>query len=157
MQSNSESRHCNPSQTTKALLRISKKKLRRLPHVFSRVWELPFRSDADMAVEKAHDCFCFMADTERIGVVRTHMVKIHPGDCGKGWWSVGIVAWSIRAWYVEISVIEFDVVGACWCGGYGVDFYEVKGHHMQNVEAVIGMMVDLWLYGNCVATMMLKF
>ena len=59
--------------------------------------------------------------------------------------------------HLHISVIEFDVVRACWCGGYGVDCYDVKGHHMQNVEAVIGMMVDLWLYGNCVATMMVKF
>ena len=62
-----------------AFLGISGKQLRRLPHVFSRVLELPFRSDADVAVEEAPDCFRFVAETERIGEVRTHTVEIHPG------------------------------------------------------------------------------
>ena len=55
------------------------KKLRRLPHVFSRVLELPFRSDADVAVEEAPDCFRFVAETDGIGDVRAHAVEIHPG------------------------------------------------------------------------------
>ncbi|XP_061376175.1 uncharacterized protein LOC133318200 [Gastrolobium bilobum] len=62
-----------------ALLGIAGKKLRRLPHVFSRVLELPFRSDADVAVEEAADCFRFVAETDGIGDVRAHTVEIHPG------------------------------------------------------------------------------
>ncbi|KAE8658354.1 putative protein binding protein [Hibiscus syriacus] len=60
---------------------LSNKKLRRLPHIFSRVLELPFRSDADVAVEESPDCFKFVAETDgRIGdVVRAHTVEIHPG------------------------------------------------------------------------------
>lgn len=57
------------------------KKLRRLPHVFSRVLELPFCSDADVSVEEAPDCFRFVAETEEddIGDVEAHTVEIHPG------------------------------------------------------------------------------
>ncbi|XP_004496716.1 uncharacterized protein [Cicer arietinum] len=69
----------NTASEAQALLGISGKKLRRLPHVFSRVLELPFRSDADVAVEEAPDCFRFVAETEGIGEVRTHTVEIHPG------------------------------------------------------------------------------
>ncbi|XP_057426892.1 uncharacterized protein LOC130720280 [Lotus japonicus] len=67
------------SSEAQALLGISGKKLRRLPHVFSRVLELPFRSDADVAVEEDPDCFRFVAETEGIGEVRAHTVEIHPG------------------------------------------------------------------------------
>ncbi|XP_058739616.1 uncharacterized protein LOC131611728 [Vicia villosa] len=69
----------NPASEAQALLGISGKKLRRLPHVFSCVLELPFRSDADVAIEEAPDCFRFVAETEGIGEVRTHTVEIHPG------------------------------------------------------------------------------
>lgn len=69
----------SPSSEAQALLGIAGKKLRRLPHVFSRVLELPFRSDADVAVEEAPDCFRFVAETEGIGEVRAHTVEIHPG------------------------------------------------------------------------------
>lgn len=59
------------------------KKLRRLPHVFSRVLELPFCSDADVSVQEAPDCFRFVAETEEeeedIGNVEAHTVEIHPG------------------------------------------------------------------------------
>ncbi|XP_039037831.1 uncharacterized protein LOC120175232 [Hibiscus syriacus] len=60
---------------------VSNKKLRRLPHIFSRVLELPFRSDADVAVEENPNCFKFVVETDgRIGdVVRAHTVEIHPG------------------------------------------------------------------------------
>ncbi|KAJ4830151.1 hypothetical protein Tsubulata_019939 [Turnera subulata] len=58
----------------------SHKKLRRLPHIFSRVLELPFRSDADVSVEEGPDCFRFVAGTDdAIGEVRAHTVEIHPG------------------------------------------------------------------------------
>ncbi|KAJ9182124.1 hypothetical protein P3X46_006150 [Hevea brasiliensis] len=57
----------------------SHKKLRRLPHIFSRVLELPFRSDADVSVEENPDCFRFVAETDNIGDVRAHTIEIHPG------------------------------------------------------------------------------
>lgn len=58
---------------------VSHKKLRRLPHIFSRVLELPFRSDADVSVEENPDCFRFVAETDNIGDVRAHTIEIHPG------------------------------------------------------------------------------
>ncbi|XP_052191379.1 uncharacterized protein LOC127800671 [Diospyros lotus] len=61
----------------------SLKRLRRLPHVFGKVLELPFRSDADVAVEETSDCFRFVAGAEGSGAfsgaVRAHVVEIHPG------------------------------------------------------------------------------
>ncbi|KHN14538.1 hypothetical protein glysoja_027147 [Glycine soja] len=63
----------------RALLGIARKKLRRLPHVFSCVLELPFRFDADVAVEEAPNFFRFMAETDGIDDVRAHTVEIHPG------------------------------------------------------------------------------
>lgn len=75
------------------------KKLRRLPHIFSRVLELPFRSDADVEVEEGPGFFRFVAETDGIGGdVRAHTVEIHPGvtkvkvlidtkdPSGKLWW-----------------------------------------------------------------------
>ncbi|KAF2285402.1 hypothetical protein GH714_003540 [Hevea brasiliensis] len=62
----------------------SHKKLRRLPHIFSRVLELPFRSDADVSVEENPDCFRFVAETDNIGDVRAHTIEIHPGSL-KSW------------------------------------------------------------------------
>ncbi|KAG6597440.1 hypothetical protein SDJN02_10083, partial [Cucurbita argyrosperma subsp. argyrosperma] len=60
---------------------LNHKKLSRLPHIFSRVLELPFRSDADVLVEENRDCFRFVAETDgRISDrVRAHAVEIHPG------------------------------------------------------------------------------
>ncbi|XP_022979495.1 uncharacterized protein LOC111479182 [Cucurbita maxima] len=60
---------------------LNHKKLRRLPHVFSRVLELPFRSDADVLVEENPDCFRFIAETDGniSDGVRAHAVEIHPG------------------------------------------------------------------------------
>ncbi|KAL1543258.1 hypothetical protein AAHA92_20259 [Salvia divinorum] len=58
----------------------SHKKLRKLPHVFGKVLELPFRSDADVAVEEGPDFFRFIAKTKvGGGRVRAHAVEIHPG------------------------------------------------------------------------------
>ncbi|KAK7270574.1 hypothetical protein RIF29_23813 [Crotalaria pallida] len=54
------------------------KKLRRLPHVFSRVLELPFPSDADVTIIEEADCFRFIAETDGMGDVRAHTVEIHP-------------------------------------------------------------------------------
>ncbi|KAF8114673.1 hypothetical protein N665_0034s0014 [Sinapis alba] len=58
------------------------KNLRRLPHIFNRVLELPLRSEADVAVEERHDCFRFVAETEGLcdgGEMRAYVVEIHPG------------------------------------------------------------------------------
>ncbi|KAL3626295.1 hypothetical protein CASFOL_029844 [Castilleja foliolosa] len=61
------------------------KKLRKLPHVFSKVLELPFRSDADVAVEEGPDFFRFVVEIEIdgndivAGDVRAYAVEIHPG------------------------------------------------------------------------------
>ncbi|XP_062108325.1 uncharacterized protein LOC133819165 [Humulus lupulus] len=66
--------------TSESRAGLAHKKLRRLPHVFSRVLELPFRSDADVSVEESADFFRFVAETEGFGVdVRAHTVEIHPG------------------------------------------------------------------------------
>ncbi|PIN03846.1 hypothetical protein CDL12_23625 [Handroanthus impetiginosus] len=60
--------------------RTPHKKLRKLPHVFSKVLELPFRSDADVAVEEGPDFLRFVAEIEVVaGGVRAHAVEIHPG------------------------------------------------------------------------------
>ncbi|XP_047151047.1 uncharacterized protein LOC124822970 isoform X2 [Vigna umbellata] len=69
----------NTMSEAQALLGIAGKKLRRLPHVFSCVLELPFRSDADVVVEEDPDCFRFVAETDGIVDVRAHTVEIHPG------------------------------------------------------------------------------
>lgn len=54
--------------------------LRRLPHIFSRVLELPFRADAEVEVEELPGFFRFVAETEGIVAgVRAHTVEIHPG------------------------------------------------------------------------------
>ena len=58
------------------------KRLRRLPHVFGKVLELPFPSDADVSVEEGSDCLRFVAnaDADAIGTnVSAHTVEIHPG------------------------------------------------------------------------------
>ncbi|CAL1396719.1 unnamed protein product [Linum trigynum] len=55
------------------------KRLRRLPHIFNRVLELPFRSDAEVLVEESTDCFRFVAEADDVGEVRAHTIEIHPG------------------------------------------------------------------------------
>ncbi|KAI5649172.1 hypothetical protein M9H77_35177 [Catharanthus roseus] len=62
----------------------SSKKLRKLPHVFSNVLELPFRSDADVEVEDTPEIIRFVAKIDLGGDVdvdglRAHAVEIHPG------------------------------------------------------------------------------
>lgn len=65
--------------------RNSLKKLRKLPHVFGKVLELPFRSDADVVVEEGPDFFRFAVkikvngSSPVVGDVRAHAVEIHPG------------------------------------------------------------------------------
>ncbi|XP_057963946.1 uncharacterized protein LOC131155055 [Malania oleifera] len=56
------------------------KKLRRLPHIFARVLELPFHADADVSVQETSDSFRFVAATDAVGEdVRADMVEIYPG------------------------------------------------------------------------------
>ncbi|XP_062209951.1 uncharacterized protein LOC133911637 [Phragmites australis] len=57
-----------------------KKDLRRLPHVYSKVLELPLPADTDVAVFEGPDAFHFVAAGARgTGVVRLRTVRIHPG------------------------------------------------------------------------------
>ncbi|ESQ47605.1 hypothetical protein EUTSA_v10021506mg [Eutrema salsugineum] len=71
-------RHHNPT-------REPGKNLRRLPHIFNRVLELPLRSEADVAVEEKPDFFRFVAETDGLcgggggGEMRAYMVEIYPG------------------------------------------------------------------------------
>ncbi|CAK9150870.1 unnamed protein product [Ilex paraguariensis] len=73
------------SQTLTLMEGSAQKKLKRLPHVFNKVLELPFRSDADVTVEETSEFFRFVAeidDEDAVGVgdeVRAHAVEIHPG------------------------------------------------------------------------------
>lgn len=61
------------------------RKLRRLPHVFGKVLQLPFRSDADVLIEDTDDAIRFIAEIEDFDLsgaqnnVRAHAVEIHPG------------------------------------------------------------------------------
>ncbi|KAL9395824.1 hypothetical protein Peur_010077 [Populus x canadensis] len=58
------------------------KKLKRLPHVFARVLELPFHSDTDVLVQETPDSFRFVANSENITIpddYQAHAVEIFPG------------------------------------------------------------------------------
>ncbi|EEF37608.1 conserved hypothetical protein [Ricinus communis] len=63
------------------------KKLKRLPHVFAKVLELPFNSNADVFLEETQDSFLFIADNasgddgEETAAddFRAHVIKILPG------------------------------------------------------------------------------
>lgn len=56
------------------------KKLRRLPHVFGKVLELPFGSDVDVDVHEEDSEFVFVVAVEDFGEdVRAHAIEIHPG------------------------------------------------------------------------------
>ncbi|KAJ1287922.1 hypothetical protein BS78_02G048000 [Paspalum vaginatum] len=58
------------------------KKLRRLPHIFAKVLELPFAADADVAVEEDAAALRFVAaavDGFSPAGARAHAVEIHPG------------------------------------------------------------------------------
>ncbi|XP_073135607.1 uncharacterized protein [Henckelia pumila] len=56
------------------------KKLRRLPHIFEKVLELPFHADADVSIEETPESLRFAAVTEDItGDVRADAIEIYPG------------------------------------------------------------------------------
>ncbi|KAI3750033.1 hypothetical protein L2E82_20657 [Cichorium intybus] len=55
--------------------------MRRLPQVFSKVLELPLRSDADVLIEDRFDSFRFTAKIKNNAFssqVKAHALKIHP-------------------------------------------------------------------------------
>ncbi|XP_020579761.1 uncharacterized protein LOC110024244 [Phalaenopsis equestris] len=56
------------------------KRLRRLPHVFSKMIELPFGADADVYIEEEPSMFRFFVSADGVsGGVRAHAVAVHPG------------------------------------------------------------------------------
>uniref|UniRef100_A0A0D9WW17 SHSP domain-containing protein n=1 Tax=Leersia perrieri TaxID=77586 RepID=A0A0D9WW17_9ORYZ len=58
------------------------KKLRRLPHIFAKVLELPFAADADVSVEEDAAALRFVAAADGFtpsGGATAHAVEIHPG------------------------------------------------------------------------------
>lgn len=56
-----------------------KKGLRRLPHVYSKVLELPLPADTDVALFEGPDAFHFVAAAAGGAAVRVRTVRIHPG------------------------------------------------------------------------------
>ncbi|KAL5217659.1 hypothetical protein ABZP36_018343 [Zizania latifolia] len=73
--------HPSPATTTGAGCGSGvKKDLRRLPHVYSKVLELPFPADTDVAVFEGPDAFHFVAaGATGPSEVRVRTVRIHPG------------------------------------------------------------------------------
>lgn len=56
------------------------KKLRRLPHIFNRVLELPLRSDADVSIQETRDFFRFVVTTDELSEdVQARIIEIYPG------------------------------------------------------------------------------
>lgn len=60
--------------------RCRQKKLGRLPHIFEKVLELPFHSDADVSIVETPDSIRFTAATDGISTdVRTDAIEIYHG------------------------------------------------------------------------------
>ncbi|KAI3926540.1 hypothetical protein MKX01_011436 [Papaver californicum] len=56
------------------------KKLRRLPHIFNKVLELPFHSETDVLIEENSDLLRFSVSTDDLGDdVSAHIIEICPG------------------------------------------------------------------------------
>ncbi|KAL3647864.1 hypothetical protein CASFOL_008832 [Castilleja foliolosa] len=56
------------------------KNLRRLPHIFEKVLELPFHSNADVLIQETPDSLRFTAATDEIsGEIRADAIEIYPG------------------------------------------------------------------------------
>jgi len=61
---------------------LNQKKLRRLPHVFCRVLELPFNSEVPVAVEENGECFRFVVSCDEalaFQEARAEIIEIAPG------------------------------------------------------------------------------
>ncbi|XP_022930297.1 17.4 kDa class I heat shock protein-like [Cucurbita moschata] len=96
----STSRNISPPQSLPGL---NPNKLRRLPHLFSRVLELPFfKSDADISISETSDCFRFVAETDGLRrEFRAHTVHIHPGV-------LKVVITQIGALELKLDELEID-------------------------------------------------
>ncbi|XP_022959495.1 uncharacterized protein LOC111460455 [Cucurbita moschata] len=93
----------NSLSRAQSFLGLNPKKLRRLPHVFSRVLELPFRSDADVSILENSNCFRFVAETNGISdEFRAHTVQIHPGV-------IKVVVRQIGALESTLEELEIDM------------------------------------------------
>ncbi|KDP21436.1 hypothetical protein JCGZ_21907 [Jatropha curcas] len=58
------------------------KKLKRLPHVFAKILDLPFNSNADVFVQETPECFRFVADNGSGNITdefKAHVIEIIPG------------------------------------------------------------------------------
>ncbi|KAK9070115.1 hypothetical protein SSX86_010515 [Deinandra increscens subsp. villosa] len=68
-------------QSTAAGVTSRQKKLRRLPHIFAKVLELPFYSDADVSIQETSESLKFVVDTDDdIGAdIAAHTIEIYPG------------------------------------------------------------------------------
>lgn len=56
-------------------------RLQKLPHVFAKVLQLPFHSDAEVSVQETSESFLFTATTDDMSLqnVRAHVIEIYPG------------------------------------------------------------------------------
>lgn len=69
------------SQSNDATAICRQKKLRRLPHIFAKVLELPFYSDAEVSIQETSDSLRFVVDTDDdISTdIAAHTIEIYPG------------------------------------------------------------------------------
>ncbi|GMH20854.1 hypothetical protein Nepgr_022696 [Nepenthes gracilis] len=89
--------------TEASRLLCREKTLRRLPHIFAKVLELPFRSDADVSIEETDELLRFtVSDTDVSNDVRADTIEIHPGV-------TKIVVRSNDVLYLSIDELELDL------------------------------------------------
>ncbi|GAA0163256.1 hypothetical protein LIER_19166 [Lithospermum erythrorhizon] len=91
--------------TTSAAVSCRQKKLRRLPHIFAKVLQLPFSADADVIIDETPNFLRFIVPIEdeefHDDDVRVNAIEIYPGVtkivvfCGSG--------------VVELGEFELDV------------------------------------------------
>ncbi|PWA69486.1 hypothetical protein CTI12_AA298220 [Artemisia annua] len=55
------------------------KKLQRLPHIFTKVLELPFYADAEVTVVETSESLKFVVDTDIAGEIGASTIEICPG------------------------------------------------------------------------------
>ncbi|KAI3819349.1 hypothetical protein L1987_13178 [Smallanthus sonchifolius] len=70
------------SQSTATGVNLRQKKLRRLPHIFAKVLERPFYSDADVSVHETSESLKFVVDTDddlNGADIAAHTIEIYPG------------------------------------------------------------------------------
>ncbi|GAB4830400.1 hypothetical protein Ancab_020037 [Ancistrocladus abbreviatus] len=93
----------SPLTEANRLLLCRQKKLRRLPHIFAKVLELPFHSDADVSIEETDEFFRFtVSDTDVSDDVRADTIEIYPGV-------TKIVVRSNDVVYLSIDELELDL------------------------------------------------